>query len=102
MIFRDVMRLAIQFLGQDFTNIMGVLTNFVLLQQIVDLLFKMVKEGPNDIKACGGIYEETTETFQFVIKHANPATLLTNVGVNLISHIFTVLSDVWNLIIAIF
>merc|ERR1712167_297725 len=41
MIFRDIMRLAIQFLSQDFTNIMGVLTNFVLIQQIVDLFFKM-------------------------------------------------------------
>ena len=62
----------------------------------------MAKEGPKDIKACGGIYEESTETIQFVFKHANPATLLTNIGVNLLSHIFTVLSDAWNLIIAIF
>lgn len=101
-IFRDMMKLVIQFMSQDFTNIMGVLTNFVLLQQIVDLIFRLLKEGPKDIKACGGIYTETSETISFLIKHANPATLLTNVGVNLLTHIFDVLSDIWNLIIATF
>ena len=101
-IFRDIMKLFFQFISQDFTNIMGVLTNFVLLQQIVDLIFKMLKEVPSDIKACGGIYTEMSTTVNFLFKHANPATLLTNVGVNLLTHIFDVLSDVWNLAIAMF
>merc|ERR1712178_461423 len=102
MMFRDMLKLGIQFMSQDFTNILGVLTNFVLLQQIVDLFFKAIKEGPTDIKACGGIYTEMGETFQFVLKHANPASLLTNVGVNLMTHIFDLVSDIWNLLIAIF
>ena len=69
---------------------------------MVDLIFKMIKEVPSDIAACGGIYSELTGTVQFAIKHANPATLLTNIGVNLLTHIFDVLSDVWNLVIAMF
>jgi len=40
---------------QDFTNIFGVITNFVLVQHMITLMVDIVKGGPRDIKACGGI-----------------------------------------------
>ena len=102
MMFKGLMKLMVEFFGQDFTNIIGVITNFVILQHAVDLLMKIVKEGPTDLAACGGLYTETTETVDFVIKHINPATLLTNVLTNLVTHIVDLLGDAWKLCMALF
>jgi hypothetical protein len=86
LMFRDMMKLIFEFIGQDWTNIMGVITNFVLLQHMFDLVMEMVKGLPNDIKACGGIYTEISETIAFIIKHINPASLLTNAAANPLKH----------------
>ena len=102
MMIKGLLKLVIEFTSQDFTNIIGVITNFVLLQHMVDLLMKIVKEAPTDLTACGGLYTETTETVDFVIKHINPATLLTNILANLVTHIVDLLGDLWKLCMALF
>lgn len=102
MMFKGLMKLMMEFFGQDFTNIIGVITNFVILQHMADLVMKIVKEGPTDLAACGGLYTETTETVDFVIKHINPATLLTNILANLVTHIVDLLGDAWKLCMALF
>jgi hypothetical protein len=102
MMFKGLMKLAIEFFSQDFTNPIGVITNFVILQHMVDLMVKIVSEGPKDIGACGGLYTEGTETVGFVIKHLNPMSLLTNVATNLLTHCIDLMTHAWNLMMAVF
>ena len=102
MMTRDLIKLSMEFMGQDFTNIVGVFSNLVLLQDIANLIVKIFSQLPKDIKACGGVLSEVTDTVTFVIKHINPASLLTNVVTNLLAHLLEIVGDVWNLMIAMF
>ena len=46
MMLKSMTNLAFEFFNQDFTNPIGVITNFVLLQHMVDLMMKIVSGGP--------------------------------------------------------
>lgn len=48
-IFRDIVKLSIEFSTQDFTNIVGVITNLVLVQHIANLVVKIFTELPKDL-----------------------------------------------------
>lgn len=74
----------------------------VLVQHIANLVIKIFTELPKDLQACGGLYSEVAETIEFVVKHINPATLLTNVVANLFTHLLQIVGDAWNLFIAVF
>ena len=102
MMFKGIMKLLVEFFGQDFTNPIGVITNFVILQHIIDLMMKFISEGPKDLTACGGLYTEGAETVGFVIKHINPMSLVTNIAANSLTHILDLLGDAWKLLMAIF
>ena len=99
---RDMIKLTMEFIGQDWTNIMGVLQNVTLLTRIATIIVSIFTELPKSIKACGGVYAEGTETITFIIKHINPASLLTNVVTNLLTHILQIIGDLWNLVLALF
>lgn len=101
-IIEDILKITFEFMGQDFTNIMGVISNLALLTKIATLIAQIFTELPNSVQACSGVYTEAADTTQFVIKHLNPASLLTNVVANLLTHLLPIIGDVWNLMIAIF
>lgn len=48
MIFRDFMKLIFEFIGQDWTDILGVLMNVSLIQEMFSLIMKMVTGVPKD------------------------------------------------------
>ena len=73
-----------------------------LLTRIATIIVSIFTELPKSVKACGGVYTEATETVTFIIKHINPASLLTNVVTNLLTHILQIIGDVWNLLLALF
>ena len=81
---------------------MGVISNVTLLTKMATIIVSIFTELPKSVKACGGVYSEATETIQFIIKHINPASLLTNVLTNLFTHLLQIVGDVWNLAVAVF
>jgi hypothetical protein len=100
--FRDILKLTMEFIGQDWTNIAGIFSNVSLLTKIAGIVVSIFTELPKSVSACSGVYTEVSSSVNFIIKHINPATLLTNAVTNLLTHILALLSDVWNLLMAMF
>ena len=102
LLFRDTMKDVFILIGQDWTDILGVLGNLTLLGDFFSLGLRAVTEIPGDIAACTGIYTEASESIGFIIKLLNPATLLTNLGTNALTHIMDIINDLWQITISAF
>ena len=102
LLMRDGAKIVFTLIGQNWLDIMGVLSNVTLLGDMFNLIMKAVTEIPKDIAACSGLYTEASVSIGFIMKLLNPATLLTNLGTNALTHIMDILNDLWQITISAF
>ena len=99
-LLRDGTKIVLTLIGQNWLDIWGVISNVTLLGDMFNLIIRAVTEIPKDIAACSGLVSDATQSVGFIMKLINPATLLTNLGTNALTHIMDILNDLWQLTIA--
>ena len=72
--------------------------DFELIQQLFDLGFKIFVEGPKELKACKNVYNEVSESVNWVLHHLSITQALANVFSNLFAHFFDITTDSWSYI----
>ena len=94
-LLRDGTKIVLTLIGQNWLDIWGVISNVTLLGDMFNLIIRAVTEIPKDIAACSGLVSDATQSVGFIMKLINPATLLTNLGTNALTHIMDILNDLW-------
>ena len=71
------------------------------LIELVNFGFKLIKNGPKDVKDCSQIVVEGQEVITWTIKHISLTTITTGLLANLLGHIFAIVTDIWGLFSAL-